>query len=123
MRILSQSEQLVQNITFENMVFNVTKGHNGKAVHIEVRDKSAASYTEIQGYRIENITFKNIVIKGSTGNMVDSLIKCGVDGSADCGIENIKFENVRISDREMTCDDALKIGNVSKVEFLREGES
>lgn len=123
MRILSQSEQLVQNITFEDMIFNVTKGHNGKAVHIEVRDKSAASYTEVQGYRIENITFKNIIIKGSTGDMADSLIKCGVDGSADCGIENIKFENVKISDREMTRDDVLKIGNVSKVEFLREGES
>ena len=57
------------------------------------------------------------------GDMADSLIKCGVDGSGDCGIENIKFENVKISDREMTRDDVLKIGNVSKVEFLREGES
>ena len=123
MRILSQSEQFVQNITFEDMIFNVTKGHNGKVVHIEVRDKSAASYTEVQGYRIENITFKNIIIKGSMGDMADSLIKCGVDGSGDCGIENIKFENVKISDREMTRDDVLKIGNVSKVEFLREGES
>ncbi len=52
--------------------------------------------------------------------MVDSLIKCGVDSSTDCGIENIKFENVKISDRDMSCDDVLKIGNVSKVEFVRE---
>lgn len=102
------------------MIFNVTKGHNGKAVHIEVRDKSAASYAEVQGYRIEKITFKNIIIKGNTDDMVDSLIKCNVDSSTDCGIENIKFENVKISDRDMSCDDVLKIGNVSKVELVRE---
>ena len=107
------------------MIFNVTKGHNGKAVHIEVRDKSAASYAEVQGYRIEKITFKNIIfkniiIKGNTDDMVDSLIKCGVGNSTDCGIDNIKFENVKISDRDMSCDDVLKIGNVSKVEFVRE---
>ncbi|MBS6832808.1 MAG: hypothetical protein KH216_08310 [Clostridiales bacterium] len=102
------------------MIFNVTKGHNGKAVHIEIRDKRAAPYAEVQGYRIEKITFKNIIIKGNTDDMVDSLIKCGVDSSTDCGIENIKFENVKISDRDMSCDDVLKIGNVSKVEFVRE---
>lgn len=102
------------------MIFNVTKGHNGKAVHIEIRDKRAAPYAEVQGYRIEKIMFKNIIIKGNTDDMVDSLIKCGVDSSTDCGIENIKFENVKISDRDMSCDDVLKIGNVSKVEFVRE---
>ena len=102
------------------MIFNVTKGHNGKAVHIEVRDKRAASYAEVQGYRIEKSTFKNIIIKGNTDDMVNSLIKCSVDGSTDCGIENIKFENVKISDRDMSCDDVLKIGNVSKVELVRE---
>ena len=101
------------------MIFNVTKGHNGKAVHIEIRDKRAAPYAEVQGYRIEKITFKNIIINGNTDDMVDSLIKCGVDSSTDCGIENIKFENVKISDRDMSCDDVLKIGNVSKVEFVR----
>lgn len=115
MRILSQSEQLVQNITFEDMIFNVTKGHNGKAVHIEVRDKSAASYTEVQGYRIEKITFKNIIIKGNTDDMVDSLIKCGVEGSEDCGIENIKFENVRVGERDLADDDMMITGNVKNV--------
>lgn len=123
MRILSQSEQLVQNIIFEDMIFNVSKGHNGKAVHIEVRAKSAASYTEVQGYRIENISFKNIMINGSTSNMIESLIKCGVEDSPRSGISNIRFENFKISDKEIAPDDILKIGNVSNINFLREKEN
>ena len=123
MRILSQSEQLVQNIIFEDMIFNVSKGHNGKAVHIEVRAKSAASYTEVQGYRIENISFKNIMINGSTSNMIESLIKCGVEDSPRSGISNIRFENFKLSDKEIAPDDILKIGNVSNINFLREKEN
>lgn len=115
MRILSQSEQLVSNITFENMVFNVTKRHNGKVVHIEVRNNSAASYTESQGFRIEGITFKNIIIKGNTDEMTETLIKCGVEGSKDCGIENIKFENVRVGERDFAEDDMMITGNVKNV--------
>ena len=120
MRILSQSEQLVSNITFENMVFNVTKGHNGAAVHIEVRNNSAASYTESQGFRIENIAFKNISIKGNTEDMIESMIKCSTgDGktelSEDCEICGVEFENVVINNKRFIADDLIISGNVNDV--------
>ena len=117
MRILSQSEQLVKNIIFENMTFDVTSGHNGKAVHIEVRDGGSASYTEAGGYRIENVRFKNIKIKGNTQDMVKSLVKCGVDSGELYGIYNVVFENFQIGDKYIKTDDIIKIGNVKGVKY------
>ena len=118
MRILSQSAQSVKNITFENMVFNVTKGHNGKAVHIEVRAKKSASYAESEGYKIENIKFKNIKIQGNTENMVASLIKCGIENAKDCGVYGVVFENFTVAGLPITDKQISEIGNVSDIEFL-----
>lgn len=122
MRILSQSEQLVSNITFENMVFDVTKGHNGKAVHIEVRNNSAASYTESNGFRIENIAFKNISVKGSTEDMIESLIKCSTENgkpeiSKDYGICGVEFENVIINNQKLNSGNIIMSGNVNEVKI------
>ncbi len=118
MRILSQSEQLVKNITFENIVFNVTKGHKGKAVHIEVRENSNASYTEGQGYRIEDIRFKNIKIQGNTENMISSLIKGRSTNTDGSGVSNVLFDNVVIGDKKISSDDVICEGCVSDVKLI-----
>lgn len=60
MRILSQSESIVRNITFENIRVNLTSGYNGKLFHLHVRSTKEASYSEVRGYAIEDITFRNI---------------------------------------------------------------
>lgn len=117
--MLSQSEQLVRNIKFENIVIDVTEGHNGKPVHIEVRDSRNASYTENQGYRIEDISFKNINVRNHTDKLLPSLIKCRkpLDENDDCGISGISFENVTIGGDVITNEMIVCEGNVKSIKI------
>ena len=119
MRILSQSEQIVRNIKFENIVFNITNGYMGKLVHIDVRSESEASYSESRGYRIENVTFKNIHAIGYCNDLLPSLIKCRKKASGDdtCGVSDIVFENVTIDKKKLKKDDIIIDGNVENVDF------
>ena len=121
LRLLSQSEQLVRNITFENVTVGVTKGHNGKPIHIEVRGGSNASYTENRGYRIEGITFKNIIIGGNTEQLLPTLISCRDLESDDdnCGISNVTFENVTIGRKHLREEGVLLKGKCENIEFAR----
>lgn len=98
MRVLSQSEQIVRNITFENINVNVTKGYNGKLFHLHVRGGEEASYTESRGYAIEDITFKNIRFTGDTSTLYPSIIKCREsEGEGDePHISCVRFENVTV---------------------------
>lgn len=113
MRLLSQSEQLVRNICFENIIIEVTKGSNSKPVHIEVRGSQNASYTENKGYRIENISFRNIEIKGHTEKLVPSVIRCRekIDENDSCGISGVVFDGFIIGGRSITKDMIVTEGN------------
>ena len=119
LRLLSQSEQLVRNIRFENIKVDVTAGHNGKPVHIEVRDGKNASYTECRGYRIEGVSFKNISIRGCTDRLMPSLIKgrAPLDEEDDCGVFDVTFENVTIDGALVEEQQILCEGNVYYVKI------
>ena len=93
-RILSQSGQYIENISFENINVNWTKGYNGKAFHIEIRSDETASYTEKKGYRIENVKFNNIAFSHCPENVQKSLISSAIDDDENAEIVNISFENV-----------------------------
>ena len=119
MRLLSQSEQIVRNITFENIIFNVTNGYLGKLIHIDVRSEKEASYSESKGYRIENITFRNIKAIGCCNDLLPSLIKCREKESDDdnCSVSNISFENITIGEKKLAYEDIIIEGNVENVNF------
>lgn len=104
MRVLSQSEQIVRNITFENINVNITKGYNGKLFHLHVRAGSEASYTESRGYGIENISFKNITFTGDASTLYPSVIICRKsEGDGDTPhISNVIFDNVTILGKQMS---------------------
>ncbi len=114
LRILSQSEQIVRKLRFDNITVNVTFGHNGKPFHLEVRDSKNASYTENAGYRIEDVIFSNINFNGDTSKMLKSLLKCRAtkaDGDNPC-IENIAFKNIRIGGQKLNSDMLVSEGPV-----------
>ena len=118
-RILSQSQQLVRNIRFENITVDVTEGYYGKIFHLHVRSDEEASYTESRGYRIENILFKNIAIRGSVAELYPSIIKCieREEVEDEARLSNVVFDNVTIGDRSISYDDMRIEGNVSGVEI------
>lgn len=103
LRILSQSEQIVRNLTFENIRIDYTNGCISKPVHIEVRGNKNASYTESRGYRIENITFRNITAGGYTDNLLPILIESRerTDENDDCGISGIVFDNFTVGGKSV----------------------
>lgn len=114
LRILSQSEQIVRKLRFDNITVNVTSGHNGNPFHLEVRDSKNASYTENAGYRIEDVIFSNINFNGDTSKMLKSLLKCrpaktGVDNPC---IENIAFKNICIGGQKLKSDMLVSEGLV-----------
>lgn len=118
-RILSQSQQLVRNLRFENITVDVTKGYYGKIFHLHVRSDEEASYTESRGYRIENILFKNIAIRGNIENLYPSIIKCIEKENVEdepC-ISDVTFDGVTLGDRLISYDDMRIEGNVSGVEI------
>lgn len=95
-RILSQSRQLVRNVSFSNIRVNRTKGYSGKPFHIEVRGDSSASYTEKGGYRIEKIRFENIQFYHCE-DMPESVIlsdRKTEEQGEDYGVDGVRFRNI-----------------------------
>ena len=120
MRVLSQSEQVVRNITFENINVNISEGYNGKLFHLHVRDGKSASYTESRGYAIENITFKNISFKGDASNLYPSVIMCREsegDGD-DSHVSGVVFDNVTVNGTPFDAETMIIEGNVSEFELV-----
>ena len=112
MRILSQSEQIVRNITFRNIDVEWTKGYNGQPIHIAVRDNSKTSYKESQGYRIENIVFEDISFRNLNSVVLPIYMKapCDVEGY---GIYGVKFKNVTFDGKPHTAVGLTLVGNVN----------
>lgn len=119
LRLLSQSEQIVRNICFSDMKIDYTKGCISKPVHIEVRGNKNASYTESKGYRIENITFRNVEVGGHTEERLPIVIRSReplCDGD-DCGIDGVLFDNFTINGRHIEPDEMIVEGPVSALEI------
>ena len=112
MRILSQSEQIVRNITFRNIDVEWTKGYNGQPIHIAVRDNSRTSYKESQGYRIENILFENISFRNLNSVVMPIYMKAPSDVE-DYGIYGVKFKNVTFDGKPHTDVGLTLVGNVN----------
>ncbi len=112
MRILSQSEQIVRNITFRNIDVEWTKGYNGQPIHIAVRDNSKTSYRESQGYRIENILFENITFR-HLNNVVMPIYMKAPSTIEGYGIYNIRFNNVTFDGKPHTEVGMTLVGNVN----------
>ena len=112
MRILSQSEQIVRNITFRNIDVEWTKGYNGQPIHIAVRDNSKTSYKESQGYRIENILFENISFRNLNSAVMPIYMKAPSDIEG-YGIYNVKFNNVTFDGKPHTDVGLTLVGNVN----------
>ena len=115
-RILSQSEQIVCGLIFENIRVDVTSGYCGKIFHMHVRNSSEASYTESRGFAIEDVTFRNVEIRGCVDELYPSVIICSASAEGDTDmlphVSSITFENVTISNRPI-CDKDLRVeGNV-----------
>lgn len=112
MRILSQSEQIVRNITFRNIDVEWTKNYNGQPIHIAVRDNSKTSYRESQGYRIENILFENISFRNLNKDVMPIYMKapCDIEGY---GIYGVKFKNVTFDGKPHTAVGMTMVGNVN----------
>ena len=119
LRILSQSEQIVRKLVFKDIYINVTKGHNGKIFHLEVRDSNNASYTESKGFMIEDIQFINITVNGSTEALLPSLIRCrdAKNSNDNPSIKNILFENIKCRGRSFDKNSIVKEGPVSNIIF------
>ena len=112
MRILSQSEQIVRNITFRNIDVEWTKGYNGQPIHIAVRDNSKTSYKESQGYRIENILFENISFRHVDTSVMPIYMKAPSDLEG-YGIYGVKFNNVTFDGKPYKAVGLTVIGNVN----------
>ena len=112
MRILSQSEQIVRNITFRNIDVEWTKGYNGQPIHIAVRDNSKTSYRESQGYRIENILFENITFRNLNKVVMPIYMKAPSDVEG-YGIYGVKFKNVTFDGKPHTDVGLTLVGNVN----------
>ena len=112
MRILSQSEQIVRNITFRNIDVEWTKGYNGQPIHIAVRDNSKTSYKESQGYRIENILFENISFRNLNSVVMPIYMKAPSDIEG-YGIYGVEFKNVTFDGKPHTAVGLTLVGNVN----------
>ncbi len=114
LRLLSQSEQLVRNICFSDIRMDITRGCISKPIHIEVRGNKNASYTESQGYRLENITFRNIAVAGHTEACLPIVIKCreAIDEKDGCGVFGVRFDNVTVNGKPVCTEEMILEGRV-----------
>lgn len=120
LRILSQSEQVVRGLSFSDIRIDYTKGCISKPVHIEVRGDSNASYTESRGYRIEDITFKNIEVRGHTEERLPIVIRSREpsDESDTCGIEGVTFDNFTVGGKSVELCEMIVEGKVDSLSVL-----
>ena len=112
MRILSQSEQIVRNVTFRNIDVEWTKGYNGQPIHIAARDNSKTSYKESQGYRIENILFEDISFRNLDKDVMPIYMKAPSDIEG-YGIYGVQFKNVTFDGKPHTAVGMTLVGNVN----------
>lgn len=122
-RVLSQTEQYIRNILFQNIRVNRTRGFAGKPVHIEVRSDQTASYSEKRGYKIENVRFDGIHLYNCPPKIMNSDIFAdfGDDNvNSDYGIDGVWFNNFDFDRIPIKYNEnyILTKGNVSNINIL-----
>ncbi len=97
LRILSQTEQHIRNIRLENIKVHQHKNYCGKLIHLEIRSDKDASYTETNGYRIENVEISNVEFYANAQEVLPSVIKSQseVTGDGYC-IDGVRLKNITI---------------------------
>ncbi len=107
LRILSQTEQHIRNIKFENIKVSQLKNYHGKLIHIEVRSSNDASYTESQGFRIENIDISNVeFFTDSDESVLPCIIKSPEEYTDNSyGVDGVSIKNVLIDSKKFVNTD------------------
>ena len=94
-RLLSQSGELVRNLRFRDIAVEWVPGYLGSAFHIDVRRKGEVSYSEKSaGWRIEDVSFRDIAFAGVPAERTQSVFKAPPPGDDGTGLHRISFENV-----------------------------
>lgn len=116
-RVLSQSEGLVRNIFFENITVNWTKGYNGKPFHVEVRG-NGASYSESSGYRIENVSFKDIRFFDVPDDYLPTYIKSVEYQNTEYCVDGVTFENITFDGDTLAAESLIIQGNTQNITVI-----
>ncbi len=94
-RILNQSEVLGRNLRFEDIEVDWTRGFIGRLIHMEVRSRATASYGEGDGYRVEDVLFRDIRCLGVPDHVAKSIRSVRIAKPRDgVGIFNVRTENI-----------------------------
>ena len=94
-RILNQSGVLGRCLRFEDLEVDWTRGYVGKLLHLEVRSRETASFGEGDGYRIEDVLFRNVRCLGVPDRVAKSIREVRAARPRDGrGIFGVRVENV-----------------------------
>ncbi|MBQ2613703.1 MAG: hypothetical protein IJB80_00010 [Clostridia bacterium] len=102
LRILSQTEQLISDIRFQNIRCVKRTDYEGQPIHIELRGSNGASYSERGGYRIEKLMFDNIFFQEQTEIDLPSAIYNTADNTQeDYCVDGVVFKDVYFGSTKM----------------------
>lgn len=93
-RILSQSDELVRNLRFHDIVVEWVPGYAGSAYHLCVRTKEQVSYKEkTGGWRIEDVSFEDIEWRNIPPHdrRIEDVLAAPPDDGTGIGIRRIQF--------------------------------
>lgn len=94
-RILNQSGVYGRKMLFEDLEIDWTKGYVSKLFHLEVRSKATASFGEGDGYRVEDVLFRNIRCLGVPDKVARSIQEVRIaKPRPGTGFFNVRTENV-----------------------------
>ena len=87
---------------------------------MEIRSDETASYSEKHGYRIENISFRDINFYNCPENIMESVIRSDFEGNepdSGYGISGVHFENVTYDNKPIEYSEKYIItgGNVTDI--------
>ncbi len=102
LRILSQTEQYIRNIKLENITVRQHPVYCGKLIHLEVRSDADASYTETNGYRIENVEISNVDFIANSDIVLPCLVKSQSEVCEEgyC-VDGVRLKNIRIDGKPL----------------------
>lgn len=95
-RVLNQSGVYGRRLRFEDLEIDWTKGFVSKLFHVEVRSRETASFGEGDGYRIEDVLFRNIRCLGMPDRVAKSVmdVRPVKNPRKGRGIFEVRAENV-----------------------------
>ena len=101
-RILNQSGVYGRKMLFEDLEVDWTKGYVSKLLHLEVRSKATASFGEGDGYRVEDVLFRNIRCLGVPDKVAGSIQRVRIaKPRPGTGFFNIRTENITFDGEEV----------------------